>query len=98
MKRRLILKATQLYVEDVGVIPRIRRQAPQNRTPMKDHHKLDNLLGKRVKHQPEPMQQPLLKWRTKKFGMMPQTKAKLYLLRMGQGCWTYLGFPKILEK
>jgi hypothetical protein len=83
MKRRLILKATQPDVEDV-VIPRIRRQAPQNRTQIANLYNLNNLLEKRVKHLlNEPLQQPLLKQRTKRFGMMPQTNPKLYLLRMG---------------
>jgi hypothetical protein len=70
MMRKLILKAIQPDAEDVAVIPQIRRQAPQNITPMKDPHKQENL----VKHQPK---EPLLEPRTKKFGLMPQTKANL---------------------
>jgi hypothetical protein len=70
MKKRLILKATQPYVEKVGVIQQI-SQAPQNRTPIVGSPHLDNLLKNLVKHQPK---EPLLKQRTKKFGMMPQTK------------------------
>jgi hypothetical protein len=62
----------------------IRRQAPQNRTQIASLHNIDNLLGKRVKHQPkEPLQHSKPQKRTKRFGMMPQTKPKLYLLRTG---------------
>jgi hypothetical protein len=98
MKRRLIPKATQSDAEDVGVVPQIRRQAPQNRTQIASLHKLDNLLEKRVKHQPkhqldpeEPdqqLQELQPKKHTKKFGMMPQIKPKSYLAET---------YPKVLD-
>jgi hypothetical protein len=72
MKRRLILKATQLYVEDVRVIPQ-NSQAPHNRTPIKDHH---NLNDPELDQQLNERQH---KKHTGKLMMMPQTKPYLYL-------------------